>query len=67
MESTFETLERQGKQPEYMTAYMANENSSNTASWSSQPTVESLVSIMKDWIPPGTVIISDCWESHSTL
>lgn len=30
-------------------------------------TVVPLVSIIKDWIPPGTVIISDCWASHSTL
>jgi len=30
-------------------------------------TVETLVSIINNWFPPGTVIISDCWASHSTL
>lgn len=30
-------------------------------------TAETLCSIIKEWILPGTTIISDCWRSYDTL
>jgi transposase-like protein len=30
-------------------------------------TAETLISTMKQWIHPGTTIISDCWASYSTV
>ncbi|XP_022160096.1 uncharacterized protein LOC111026349 [Myzus persicae] len=30
-------------------------------------TAETLLKIIKDWVKPGTTIISDCWKAYNTL
>ena len=30
-------------------------------------TAETLIQLIKDWILPGTTIISDCWKSYNRI
>jgi len=67
MDSTFETLERRENSLNIRQQIWLMKIVETFPVAVHNQTVETLVSIIKDWIPPSTVILNDCWASHSTL